>query len=313
MTRTITGTVLALVLLAACPAEDDPTAPTDTGTTTTPTPTPTTPTATTPFSDFPEADLTDPAVIVGLASASAPQLFALHYGILAEADANTNPICPTVAVSKKSTTYAGGCTDANGAEWFGSAVIAEDKTAITVTFTGFGSTGMVPCTKTGEVVNARLLDGTFALAPDLSTLTYITAGTFTAIDADLCTAETRNFLLDYSGVTRTSLGLWSGAGTYADDVYGRAAVETVDALFDDTECATESLSGVTTFVTSTDDAAVLYDGAFDCDPESTAIWLLNGASQGELAGVGCSSTSTQGAGLLGVAALIALGRRRRQA
>jgi hypothetical protein len=300
MTRTIVASTIAVTLLAGCPATDDPTT-TGGGTTTTP-PTPTTTTSpttpTTPFDAFDEADLTDPQVVAGLSAASAVDLFSLHSGIIAEAASSPDPKCPLVEVDAKTTsnTFTGGCTATTGVEWFGSAAIVEDKKGNrTVTFSGFGNTRVAPCTKKGELTNERLFTGTFALASDLSVLTYATSGTFTTLDPDACTAETRNFLLDYVGTTSPD-AVWAGAGTYGDDLYGRAAVETFNQVSDTGACLTESLTGITTLATSSDNAILLYDGSVDCDIERTAKWLLNGVSQGEVADICCAVLSNDSGG-----------------
>ena len=47
------------------------------------------------------------------------------------------------------------------------------------------------------------------------------------------------------------------------------------------------------FTTSTQTAAVHYDGATDCDLESTVTWTLDGAGQGEISGISCASVSNR--------------------
>ena len=93
---------------------------------------------------------------------------------------------------------------------------------------------------------------------------------------------------------------------------GQMDIATVDEVTNDTLCASEAISGSTHFTTSTQTAAVHYDGGTDCSEESTVTWTLDGVDQGEISGVSCSSTAS-GRGLLGLGLSMGLlvGFRRR--
>jgi uncharacterized protein (TIGR03382 family) len=113
-------------------------------------------------------------------------------------------------------------------------------------------------------------------------------------------------LIDYEGAFE-QLGTgqkWSGKGWIGSASSGKLEVSTVDQILDSETCQHESLSGSTTFKAGKSTVVVTYDGATDCDEDSTAHWSLNGQDQGEMAGIGCSA----GGGGMGLAwgALVAL-------
>ena len=80
-------------------------------------------------------------------------------------------------------------------------------------------------------------------------------------------------------------------------------------------CQDEALSGQTS-ITGLRAVEIRYDGATDCDAESTVTWSLDGVVQaGELTGVECSATPGRRGSwvtllVLGVVALVLVRRRR---
>ncbi len=110
--------------------------------------------------------------------------------------------------------------------------------------------------------------------------------------------------------------VWNGSGVWSD-IDGRFEAETVDQVFDEAICVSEALSGFTR-VRGESEAVFTYDGATDCDEDSTVTWTLDGEPQGELSGVSCAVgrlPGSRGPAALVLGGLFALawrGRRRRR-
>lgn len=107
--------------------------------------------------------------------------------------------------------------------------------------------------------------------------------------------------------------VWNGSGVWIDTNGGFEA-ETVDQVFDEAICMSESLSGFTR-VRGASEAVFTYDGATDCDEDSTVTWTLDGEPQGELSGVGCAVgrlPGSRGPAALVVSGLLALAWRSRR-
>ena len=66
-------------------------------------------------------------------------------------------------------------------------------------------------------------------------------------------------------------------------------VETEDEVMDESQCVTEPISGTNTIGNGVDELRVTFDGATDCDEESTQILSVNGGQNSEVSGASCSS------------------------
>lgn len=307
-------TKFALLAAMAVACGKDETTPDDTTDTTTDT-TDTTPTVpvTTPFDDFADADLTDVNAVKSLTFGSAPQIWYSHF-VWALGATVTDVDCPVVSTTPTSTTYTGGCTDSIGVEWGGSYTYGVGTDGdIEITWDNFSLRQPQPCDGGGTVDNVSAFDGTFGGGYYTEDFEVSTTGTATVVDTAACTAATRNFKIEYTG-TQVEIDAYNdrfdGSGTYADDVGGKAEVQTIGEILGDA-CGSEAVSGVTLLTTPTDQVSIIYDGAIDCDATPTVNWQLNGVPQGEIEGVACSSTGSAGLGLFALAPLAALIRRRR--
>lgn len=78
---------------------------------------------------------------------------------------------------------------------------------------------------------------------------------------------------------------------------------TTDEQLEDDLCADEALAGETKVTSGGHTITISYDGATDCDPESTVRWAYDGTDRGELSGVDCSTGRSSGSALLLVAAV----------
>jgi len=111
-----------------------------------------------------------------------------------------------------------------------------------------------------------------------------------------------------------------GTGEIWFSPVGAADVVTDTYFLDRTVCETEAVSGTSTFLSDGHVTVLEYDGATDCDPDSTVLWTYDDTSMGELRGFGCSMSGIAAGspgglsvfGLAGVLVVIARRRRRRQ-
>lgn len=284
------------LLLVACPGPSTTTPTGDTGTTDT---------GTGPFAEYAPADLTDPEAVRALANnVSAPNAF-LVTTVLYALVADVKGDCPALTVDGDTSTYTGGCTDADGDVWEGTATVTGDPKAGTVTYDAFGLSSEVDCDGGGTIAQRTVFDGTVAL--DASQHFSIAMdGEGDDVDHAACTSATRRFRIEYDGQlveAGASQETWSGSGRYGDSVRGKVQASTVDEILDDKVCSSEALSGTTTMGTADHTAVITYDGATDCDPTSTVTWTLDGADRGELEGVACAT----GPGGSGLAMLLSAG------
>ena len=312
--------VMTMLMLAwfAC-VGDSPVPTGDTGE-----PTATDSETTGPFSEFPMADLTMPDVVQLTSQASAANLFLIGSSLLfiLETDDDT---CPTIVedVVNNVTTVTGGCTDTSGRTYAGTATFELDKYAGTqpvglrVDYDAFVVETEEPCDAGGTLVDSLTLDGTWV--EDLSTggfdLDLVMDGF--VLDTEACTATAQSLLAVYGGNSnqrQVPNGPWSfaGSGRVGSSLFGQVEAETVDEIVDSSVCSSEAASGTTTLTSGGNTAVITYDGATDCDPESTVTWSLNGTDQGELEGVACATGSTAPlGGLLLLTGALAFARRRR--
>ena len=316
---------LAFGLLAAalmgCPGTTDTDTKTtgDTGTDTdtpTDTPTDTSPTGTTEdrFDAYDDADLSDPDIVTWMADASAPNAYFFGQIWVFAAGLNGDDKCPSESTKGTVTTLTGGCTDTDGTVWQGTAEV--DESTGSIVYTDFGAAADLDCDKVKKTVeDSYVVNGT---------VTANKAGDFT-VDLDVdqvsgdtktCTDEAGTATMVYSGSVVPGKAkkeeVWNGSGNYGDSFNGKVAATTVDESIDDTVCSSEASSGTTTLVAGSDTVVITYDGATDCDKNSTVTWTLNGADQGELEGIECSTAGAgTGAGVLGLLGTLLLFRRRR--
>ncbi len=268
-----------------------------------------------PFDAFEPADLTDPVVVVEMANnASAPNAYTLAV-LFGAALENEDGTCPTRSETDGSVTYTGGCTDSDGDVWVGSAVVNQTgESSGVITYEGLGVTSTEDCDGGGTVETTELFDGTVTISEDGSFEIDMT-GSGTDVDAAACTGQDSTFAIEYSGsqveesdaVTR-----WSGQGRFGTSLRGMVEMSTADEITDDDGCSSEAESGSTTMSADGHEVVITYDGATDCDPESTVTWTLDGADQGELEGVECGTGFGASAMTAGMALLLVLGLRRRR-
>lgn len=236
-----------------------------------------------------------------------------------QGDNETN--CPELITEGSKKTYKGGCTDESGRTWFGTAVTdafnRETSSLGLIRYEGFGYESTEPCG--GQTMATSLkVDGEIKgeSTENLSKPTFdINFRMELSNVNDDCTLKSDTLLIDYAGAfERMGTGQkWSGKGWIGSASSGKLEASTVDQILDSETCQHESLSGSTTLKAGKSTVVVTYDGATDCDEDSTAHWSLNGQDQGEMARIGCSAGGG-GMGLAGgalVALLTLLPRRRR--
>lgn len=296
--------IACFALLVACGTDDEKTP--DTGTTDT---TDTVTTPPTPFEGYADADLTDLDVVRDLATLSAQTMLFRFQFIVVQGVGGYDPACPVVDDSDPDhTIVTGGCTDTNGTEWFGTLDLVIDGYVVTATMVDYGFSLTEDCYGTPLPISV-LLSGTSTLDYATSTLKMDWGGVMPFLDPFTCESRPANFVLEYDLVLDevNKADVYSGSGRYADDLYGRVDVQTIGEV--EGACSTEAESGVTLLTTADHDVAITYDGAIDCDSPGTSTWALDGAAQGEILGVGCSS-APGAVGWLALAPLLAGLRRR---
>jgi hypothetical protein len=239
-----------------------------------------------------------------------------------------DPACPVITRTESATTYEGGCVDEDGNEWFGRATgpaglgTSTELPTGAIVYEGFGSDQATECPTSMDGRERTLLDGVVNITSEGGTLTFDLELMYTqsGVLEDCRVDEDMRFAAVYEGtaVAEGERTTWNGSGAIGSEVVGvfggRFDAQTLDEVLDDTICEDEALSGRTT-ITGDDVATILYDGATDCDAESTATWTLNGVSQGEVSGVRCSASHGRASTLVPGAialAMLWLSRRRRR-
>jgi hypothetical protein len=246
--------------------------------------------------DYPPALLTA-ASVKPLTAASAALAFT--HGALVRLGPQPDPLapgCPSVTTLGDETVYSGdGCTLADGSTLHGKAVITVIATDVrSVAYDQYGVAKQCPdpgnievSRTTGTMTYTRAAPGagSFVLAIELGRAN--------------CAGERSRLAYDYQGsVAGTETAAWeidpnalmifNGSGRVGLSTVGAADAVTVRQIVDRPSCGPEVTSGTTTLSSLGDTAVITYDGANDCDETSTVRWTLNGADQGELAGVGCA-------------------------
>jgi uncharacterized protein (TIGR03382 family) len=257
---------------------------------------------------------------VWIESASAPAIYAQAIMPTVAAGITGDTACPVVVESDTSVTYDGGCTDMNGNEWIGHAESNGSQTSGsgTIVYDGFGFVG--DSEDCPGMRTTTLWHGTITQTAS-QTGTSITFSIDMRMDIDgpaegTCEPLVGVMGIDYSG-SMTQDGeanIFSGSGRIGTSEHGVISVSTDDELVDDTVCGDEAASGQTTLSASGHTAVVTYDGATDCDPESTITWTYDGTDMGEMTGVACNAGgSGSGASLVLIGlALFGVSRRRRR-
>jgi hypothetical protein len=269
---------------------------------------------------IPEADLSTSENIGVWAQASAPNVFlqallptiliADHISRWQEAGNTGLPACPVLTgyndmgeATGTDTSAVGGCTDYTGVEWLGSnSQFMLDSETISIVNDGFGtSTPSADCAGKNDDYIIHSYSEWSGFEGDTFTISLLSGLTSTThyVD-DSCAPVDEGMALDVV-MTRQSETVgeaeeitWNQAGHTASKTIvatGQMDIETVDEVTNDSICASEAISGSTHFTTSVQTAAVHYDGETDCSEDSTVTWTLDGAEQGEISGVSCSSTA----------------------
>lgn len=267
---------------------------------------------------------TSAAVMVFAQSSSMPNAFTAGFLPYIAISLSSDTSCPARSTNGDTTTYTGGCTDANG-NTYGGTLIAKNIQGTSpsdggLTYQGFSIGTATTCG------SASLVKFDGAMTTHASGAIHLDLGLDIDGYADgTCDPETgfSGYVFDGTVAQQGSNGtLWTGTGkvgytaTGAITQSGKSDVSTQSELIDDGICNSEAASGSTTFSAGGHSAVVTYDGATDCSPSSTVTWSYDGTNQGTLAGVQCDVASTTGRldalalGLFAATLGLALARRR---
>ncbi|HTL33401.1 MAG TPA: hypothetical protein VL326_09760 [Kofleriaceae bacterium] len=235
-------------------------------------------------------------------SSSALGVFSIGYEPLGFADGEfhfDDPACPVTSDDGTTVTIHGGCKDSKGTTWAGTATLVRDGSARHITFDSYGNDALLGMEKT---------TGRFDVTE---------SGTGHAFDVDLRRSGGIETTIRYTGTVvgdyqgRT---VWNGSGHITRDGItinsGSVDAVTVDAVRDDAVCAGQGASGTTKMTSNEHEVVIAYDGATDCDPDAAARWMRDGEDMGMIKGISCSTGSPTGFGLIGVALVFVLRRRR---
>ncbi len=224
------------------------------------------------------------------------------------ADTLADPACPVIADDGTTLSMTGGCTDATGTTWIGTASVkrAADGER-SVKFDGFGTqTRGKPDTTQGEGNVRRIDDDNHDFSLDLVHEASVRA------------------TVAYEGHVTGGYGsrtVWSGSGTVTREGLveptGTVDVTTTAQVVDDAVCSGQPSSGNTTLHNADDETVVVtYDGDVDCDPDHAANFSYNGVPKGKITGIVCAATPGRGGSRTStwvvVALACALGLRRRR-
>jgi hypothetical protein len=182
--------------------------------------------------------------------------------------------CPTVTEEGDTITLEGDCTETDGDQRVGRAIIVTAANGDrTITLEGYGTTDS-RLTGTVEITAVSATEHDFVLDFDHE------GGVVTRYE--------------YSGSVEGTYGtptVWNGSGTVERDGIapnGPIEATTVDQRVDDEVCAGASVSGTTTLVAGGHTAVIEYDGATDCDDDNNAQWSVDGVDQGAIEGISCA-------------------------
>lgn len=271
-----------------------------------------------------------PGNIRALAGSSSPNIFTIGIIIAAVPSLQNDPNCPVVTATPSETTYEGGCTTMDGTNVVGRAVMHQTADGDgTIDYQGWGFGENTDC-KGAPVENLVTYTGAMnydKTAPGAGSFTLEVQVDAKAADPQSCATFESTAAYDYAGSfigtekTDGSIDLqqkttWQGSGQLGIALLGKADLKTEDEVIESSVCDTEAASGSTTISSLGDTAVILYDGATDCDMDSTVTWTLNGVPQGELTAVRCSLALSPSRGGHGAFACLAIAlacflRRRR--
>lgn len=249
-------------------------------------------------------------------TASAPNIYFTALLPVLAFESTEGLTCPTIIEEEDRITYEGGCTDEDGVTWEGRIVVETEGGVDTIRYedlTGTEDTDCEGATEPNVVVFSGVVTRS-GLATQTFTIDLVLSGS--GPDEDTCEDIAEEIAWNYDGTLVQGEGemqTWSGSGRVGTTGQGVLTATTADEVLDSDACSWEALSGTTTLESAGNTAVITYDGATDCDEDSTVTWTYNGADQGEVAGVSCSAVgaATGGAWLVGVALVLAGARRRR--
>jgi hypothetical protein len=229
------------------------------------------------------------------ASASTPNVYYRWSGILewALAEFNAEDGCPTVTEQGDTTTYTGGCTLDHLDTWLGSATVVGELGSGTITFDGFGLSSVDECNGR-RMAWQKTYSGTVTMSEsgNRQIFSVDTAWENSGFDWESCEVEFVTGKTIYEGTIDSDPGsdrtTWNGSGLLGTSRNGAARISTSNEVIDDDVCEDEALSGTTSIEAGGDTIVITYDGATDCDWDSTVTWTLNDADQGTLEGVACA-------------------------
>lgn len=237
-------------------------------------------------------------------SASAPNVlaFAVLPISLADIQRQSGDTCPTKTESGTTVTYTGGCTDQGGQTWVGKAVVSMGASG-SYRYEGFGFSGMEDCNGTMHSESLKF-DGslTIEMSGNGSTFEIEMTGNATGAEEPDCVDESGRWAIVYSGSMRRGGPdtdadgqpddqVFNGSGKIGSELTGVAEAVTEDEIVNEAVCPHEAASGKTTVTAGGHSLVITYDGATDCDPESTVTWSYDGMDRGELMGVQCAVAS----------------------
>lgn len=228
-------------------------------------------------------------------TASAPNVYGAVYHPWLEQAAEADPACPELQEEGEREVWVGdGCVAEDGTTWDGRMTVERGEgDALDIAYQDLALTREVTC---DEVVVRTTTEysGTIEERPAEGGRTF-NAHVFAGVSGG-CAAEEEGFMWIYEGqqVDGEESDTWSGHGLVGSTVHGVVTATTQAEVLDEALCETEAVSGETILEAGERTAVVTYDGATDCDPESTATWTLDGEERGEVSGVACATVSPAG-------------------
>lgn len=238
-------------------------------------------------------------------TASAPNAFFAGLTGISIADLSTQEegsSCPTVTETGSSKTYQGGCTTPKGKVWFGTATSSGSMFTGggTIAYDSFGYTDMEACKDDMKPTKAAYHGKvTMGGASGSVSFTVNIKLEVSGPNDDTCSNEDETIAIDYAGSSKDGTedvdkdgdpdaDTWNGSGRMGSTLRGVADVTTTNELINDVVCQDEAVSGTTAISANGNTLLITYDGAADCEKDSTVQWSLNGTPKGELKGIRCS-------------------------
>ncbi|HEV8323250.1 MAG TPA: hypothetical protein VG389_16660 [Myxococcota bacterium] len=275
----------------------------------------------------PNAHVREARVVKTLANtASAPNVFHLTYLIYR---GGGDPSCPVARRDEEAaaTVVTGGCTDRYGFTWHGTATVVDAPVPGDGDFyyDAFGWDMPYWCGERDVSLTVRFQGAVsvHTTEPRLHEFNVDLAVDRLQYDWRTCAPAPERWGWDYAGSVLdgaddedrngvADVHTWNGSGWVGSDTLGLAEAVTNELVDHPLRCADEALSGKLKLWSGLDCATVLYDGASDCDADSTVTWRYDGADRGELHGVpaitqcAVRAVGRRGAGAAGGAGLALL-------